>query len=47
MYKIIQTILGSSKAPTAPTEEESPIKKAIAAFALENSCEVPDSQEED
>ena len=25
-------------------EEESELKKAVAAFALENSCEVPDTR---
>ena len=34
------TGINFSKAPTAPTEEESPLKKAVAAFALENSCDI-------
>ena len=34
------TGINFSKAPTAPTEKESPLKKAVAAFVLENSFDI-------
>ena len=38
------TSINFSKSPIVMNEEESELKKAVAAFALENSCEVPDTR---
>ena len=36
------TGINFSKPQTAPNGEESPLKKEVYTFAMENSCEVPD-----